>query len=148
MIVPFALAAGVYVRSPVVSSMSGCTLNRPGLKGVSVNVSVWPISPPALIEVAKAATVCGPASSRTVWSGSAGSSKLGGSLTSVTVTVKTSSKVPPLPSSAWTRIERVEPASKSSGPLVSSVEPEIWKLPLSVSPVPATRLKVWESSTS
>ena len=54
---------------------------------VTMKVSVWPLRPggPALIAVAQPATVCAPASSRTVWS--APLVKLGASLTGVTVIV-------------------------------------------------------------
>ena len=65
-------------------------LNRPGLLlFCTTNVSTCPASfaGPALISVAKAATVCGPASSATV-GGAPASTKLGASFTSFTVSVK------------------------------------------------------------
>ena len=65
----------------------------------------------------------------------------GASFTSVTVIVNTSTKLRAGAPSSVVRMRtlRVASASKSSGVLTSSAEPSIWKLALSVEPLPATR---------
>src|SRR3954471_23869891 len=86
---PLALSAGVKVRLPVVSSTEGWTENRAVLSLVAWNVSVCPDSSAGPVDIADArpGSDCAPASSSTVWSGDAGSVKLGASLTPVTVMV-------------------------------------------------------------
>ena len=84
--VPLALAAGVYVRSPLDGSTAGWTLNRALLSFVTMKFRTWPESPaPSLMLVAQAGIVWDPESSSVV--SSPPPLKLGTWLTPLTVIV-------------------------------------------------------------
>ena len=103
--------------------MSGCAEKRALLSLETLKVSAWPdsLAGPAVMLVAKPATVCGPESWSTVWFGLAGSVKLGASLTALTVIVNVCVSLvssPPLavpPSSVRKTLTVAEPFAFAAG---------------------------------